>query len=292
MKKQALITKRSLRTTLIGILVSAALALVKALGGIFGHSYALVADAIESGSDVLTSTMLWFGLRWSMRPPDKNHPYGHGKAEALVAIGISMALLLAALLIVRDSIANIQQPHLAPAPYTLVILAVVVLVKEGLFRWVKKTGEEMNSSALKADAFHHRSDAITSVAAFVGISIALLGGEGYEMADDYAALVAAVFIGYNAYVIARPAVGELLDESLDTRMHERIVRIAEAVPGVLHVEQCHSRKMGTSYQVDLHIWVNGQLTVSEGHDIAHLVKNRLREKIEQIANVHIHVEPS
>lgn len=289
--KQALITKRSLRTTLIGILVSAALALVKALGGIFGHSYALVADAIESGSDVLTSTMLWFGLRWSMRPPDKNHPYGHGKAEALVAVGISMALLLAALLIVRNSVVNIQEPHLAPASYTLVILLVVVLVKEGLFRWVKKTGEEINSSALKADAFHHRSDAITSVAAFVGISIALLGGKGYEMADDYAALVAALFIGYNAYGIARPAVGELLDESMDPRMHERIVRIAEAVPGVMHVEQCHSRKMGTSYQVDLHIWVNGQLTVREGHDIAHAVKNRLREKIEQIANVHIHVEP-
>ncbi len=291
MKKPALITQRSLRTTLIGILVSAALALIKALGGIFGHSYALVADAIESGSDVLTSTMLWFGLRWSMRPPDKNHPYGHGKAEALVAVGIAGALLLAALVIVRNSVANIQEPHRAPAPYTLVILLVVVLVKEGLFRWVKKTGEETNSTALKADAFHHRSDAITSVAAFVGISVALLGGPGYEMADDYAALVAALFIGYNAYVIARPAVGELLDESLDTRMHERISQIAASVPGVTRVERCHSRKMGPSYQVDLHIWVNGQLSVSEGHTIAHAVKNRLREKIEQIADVHIHVEP-
>ena len=286
------ITRKGLKTTLIGIFISAMLATVKALGGIFGHSYALIADAIESASDVVTSTVLWLGLRWSLRPPDKNHPYGHGKAEALAALGISLAMLLAALVIFRDSITNIQQPHRAPAPYTLIILVLVVLVKEGLFRWVKKAGEELNSSALKADAFHHRSDAITSVAAFVGISIALLGGPGYEMADDYAALVAALFIGYNAYIIARPAMGELLDESLDPQMHEHIVKIAEAVPGVINVERCHSRKMGTSHQVDLHIWVDGQLTVSEGHRIAHSVKNQLREQIQQIADVHIHVEPS
>ncbi|RPG36396.1 MAG: cation diffusion facilitator family transporter, partial [Muricauda sp. TMED12] len=167
------ISKKGLKTTLVGIIISAFLAIIKGLGGIFGHSYALIADAIESASDVLTSAMLWAGLKWSSKPPDENHPYGHGKIEALVAIGIAIALIIAGGIIVRDSIIHIFEPHKSPAPYTLIILVVVVATKELLYRYVLKTGDEINSSAVKADAFHHRSDAITSIAAFIGISIAL-----------------------------------------------------------------------------------------------------------------------
>ncbi|MDW3212160.1 MAG: cation diffusion facilitator family transporter [Reichenbachiella sp.] len=285
------ISEKGLKTTLIGIIISAVLAIVKALGGIFGNSYALIADAIESGTDVVTSGMLWLGLRWSTKPADENHPYGHGKAEALVALGISLALVGAAFIIIKDSIFHIQSPHKTPAPFTLIILVVVVITKELLYRFVLKAGKEIQSEAVKADAFHHRSDAITSVAAFMGISIALWGGEGYEVADDYAALIAAAFIIYNAYGIGRHAVGELLDESLEPELHEQIILLAEQIMNVKKVEKCHVRKMGTAYHVDLHIWVNGELTVENGHMIAHKVKDRLIEGFPQIIDVHIHIEP-
>lgn len=282
---------KGLRTTLIGIIVSALLAVVKALGGIFGHSYALIADAIESGADVFTSTMLWVGLKWSAKPADENHPYGHGKAEALIALGISLALVLAAGIIIHDSVLHIMEPHKTPAPYTLIILVVVILTKELLYRFVLKMGTEINSGAVKADAFHHRSDAITSAAAFIGISIALIGGEGYEIADDFAALLAGGFIIYNAFGIARPAIGELLDEAMEPEMHEEIANIALTADAVEYVQKCHARKMGTGYHVDLHIWVNGNLSVTHGHAIAHDVKDSIMKKIPQVLDVHIHVEP-
>ena len=229
------------------------MALIKGLGGVFGHSYALIADAIESASDVLTSAMLWAGLKWSSRPPDENHPYCHGKIEALVAVGIGIALTIAAGIIVHDSIIHIMEPHKSPAPFTLIILVVVVLTKELLYRFVLKTGDEINSSAVKADAFHHRSDAITSIAAFIGIYIALIGGRGFEIADDFAALIAAGFIFYNAYKISRPAIGELLDEAVDSGLCKSVIGISEKMPDVIKVERCRSRKMGTAFHIDMHI---------------------------------------
>lgn len=280
-----------LRTTLIGIIVSALLALAKALGGIFGNSYALIADAIESGADVFTSTMLWLGIKWSGKPPDENHPYGHGKAEALVAMGIAIALTIAAGIIIRDSIYNILEPHKTPKAYTLVILIFVILTKELLYRYVLQTGKEINSGAVKADAFHHRSDAITSAAAFVGISIALIGGEGFEVADDFAALLAGGFIIYNAWSIARPAIGELLDEALEPEIQEKVFQIASNTTGVRLVEKCTSRKMGLGSHVDMHISVDKNITVEEGHAISHRVKDNIKEKIPSIIDIHIHIEP-
>ena len=285
-------SKKALKTTLVGIIMSGLLAIIKALGGILGNSYALVADAIESTSDVFTSTMMWLGLRWSSKPPDQNHPYGHGKAEALVAVGISMALLFAAYLITKDSIYHIMEPHKTPAPYTLIILVVVIISKELLYRFVLKTGLEIESGAVKADAFHHRSDAITSAAAFIGISIAIIGGKGYETADDYAALFAAVFIVINAYHIIRPAIGELLDESLAPELQKQVKFLALEIDGVNKVEKCYLRKMGVMYHADLHIWVTSDITVHEGHTIAHDVKDAIQKELPQVLEVMIHVEPT
>lgn len=284
-------SEKGLKTTFIGIVVSALLAVIKGLGGIFGHSYALIADAIESVSDVLTSAMLWAGLKWSSKPPDENHPYGHGKIEALVAMGIAIALVIAGGIIVRDSIFHIIEPHKSPAPFTLVILIAVVITKEVLYRFVLKTGKEINSTVVKADAFHHRSDAITSIAAFIGISIALIGGEGYEIADDFAALIAAGFIFYNAYKIGRSATGELLDEAIEPELRADIVRVAEENTKVIKVERCYTRKMGTAFHVDMHIWIDGTKTVIEGHDIAHAVKDDLIKNFPNLIDVHIHIEP-
>lgn len=285
------LSKKGLRSTLIGIIASAILAVVKGLGGIFGNSYALIADAIESAADVFSSAMLWFGLKWASRPADENHPYGHGKVEALIAVGISLGLVGAAVIIVRDSIRHILEPHKTPEFYTLIILVLVILVKELLFRYVLRTGEKINSNVIKADAFHHRSDAITSVAAFIGISVGLIGGEGYEVADDYAALFAAVVIVINAYGIFRPAIGELLDEAMEPELRDEIYAIARSVPEVIKVHKYRSRKMGIMVQVDLHIWVDRNKSVKEGHDIAHNVKEIIITRIPRIADVHIHIEP-
>ncbi|MCO6149124.1 cation diffusion facilitator family transporter [Flavobacterium sp. NRK1] len=282
---------KGLKSTFIGIIVSALLAVLKALGGIFGNSYALIADAIESTADIFTSSMLWLGLKWASKPADEDHPYGHGKAEALIAIGIGAALAIAAFVIGKESIHNIITPHKTPKPYTLIILLVVILTKEVLYRYVKKTGHETNSDAIKADAFHHRSDAITSAAAFVGISIALIGGKGYEVADDYAALFAGVIILINVYHIVRPAIGELLDEDLDPALNERVRELAAEVKGVKNVEKCHTRKMGILNHADLHIWVDGGLSVTEGHTIAHAVKDHIQHVLPQFAEVMIHIEP-
>lgn len=268
------------------------MAVLKATGGILGNSYALVADAIESATDIVSSGLLWIGLRWSLRPPDKEHPYGHGKGEALISLGIALALVGAATVICIKSIHNIITPHKTPAPYTLLILLVVIVVKELLFRFVLRTGRETNSGAVKADAFHHRSDAITSAAAFIGISIGLLGGPGFEVADDYAALFASAIIFVNAYRIARPATGELLDEDLDPVLNANIRRIAQGVREVINVERCRVRKMGPFNFADMHIWVDKSLTVEQGHAIAHHVKDLIQKEYPLFADVLIHVEPA
>ncbi|KAA8475452.1 cation diffusion facilitator family transporter [Arcticibacter tournemirensis] len=287
-----IIPNRGLRTTLIGIIVSGILAIIKALGGVFGHSYALIADAIESTADIFTSSMLWLGLKWSAKPADKEHPYGHGKAEALTAIGIALALTIAAFIIAKESIHNIITPHKVPEAYTLIILVVVIATKELLYRYVLKTGLEINSGAVKADAFHHRSDAITSAAAFIGITIGLIGGKGYEVADDWAALFASLIIVINAYKICRPAIGELLDEDLEPELNQKVKQLAAEIQDVILVEKCHTRKMGVMNHADLHIWVDKNLTVEQGHDIAHKVKNHVQKSLPQFIDVMIHVEPA
>lgn len=284
--------RKALRATAIGLVVSAVLAAVKGVGGVMGNSYALIADAIESSADIFTSAMMWLGLRWSQRPADKEHPYGHGKGEALITLGIAFVLVLAAGLIAFKSVQNIITPHKIPAPYTLIILVAVIAAKEVLYRFVLRTSREVGSAAVEADAFHHRSDAITSLAAFIGISIGLIGGPGFEVADDYAALFASAIILINAVKIARPAVGELLDEDLDPRLNDEVATLAAGVEKVTHVERCRIRKMGPFKIADLHIWVDKNLTVEEGHRISHEVKDLIQRTHPLFADVMIHVEPA
>lgn len=286
-----LCSNKGLITTSIGIIVGIVLAAGKLLGGYFGNSYALIADGIESIADLFTSVLLWFALRWSLIPADANHPYGHGKIEALISLAIALFMTFASFLIIKNSLIHVFEPHEIPEKYTLLILIIVIVIKEIMYRYVLSVGKALKSDLIKADALHHRSDAITSVAALIGISISLIGGPGYETADDYAALFAALWILYNVYKIARPAIGELLDETLEPDLIIEIKNIASKVSGVTLIEQCKFRKMGTAYQVDMHIWVNKDLTVSEGHQIAHDVKNAVLKEIPRILDVHIHVEP-
>lgn len=284
-------TKEAIKTSYLSIIGNALLAIVKALTGIFGNSYALIADAIESTTDVFSSTLVLLGLKYSSKPPDENHPYGHGKAEPLITFLVVGFLVVSATVIAYESINHIKTPHSSPEPYTLVVLALIIIIKEIFYRIVSKKSKETKSTSLKADAWHHRSDAITSLMAFIGISIALVMGEGYENADDYAALFASGFILYNAYLILRPALGEVMDEHMYDDMISDIREISEAVPGVVETEKCYVRKTGMTFLVDLHIAVDAQISVKEGHDIAHNVKNQILDTLPEIIDVLIHVEP-
>ena len=284
--------QKAMKSTVLGMVVNLLLALVKGTAGILGNSYALVADAIESASDVFSSLVVWVGLRVASKPPTKKHPYGRGRAESLAGLIVSLALFAAAINIAVQSINEIRTPHKVPAPFTLGVLVLVVLTKELLFRRVFKVGEEVTSLAVKTDAWHHRSDALTSLAAFIGISIALFGGPGYASADDWAALVASVVIAFNGYQLLRPALGELTDATPDSELEKLIREIASKVDGVKGTHRCWIRKHGFDHYIDLDILVDGELSVREGHDIAHEVHDVIREQIPLISKVMVHVEPS
>ena len=283
--------KRGLKTTLIGIIASCILAAIKIFTGIVGNSYALIADGIESLTDIFTSSIVLTGLYFASKPADENHPYGHGKAEPFAGVAVSLGIFIAAMIIVVQSIHEIITPHHAPAPFTLIVLILVIVTKETLFRFVIKVGTSVNSIAVKSDAWHHRSDAITSAAAFIGIAIALAGGEGYESADDFAALFASVIIIINAYRIFKPALFELLDTAPPVQVIQKVRGTASKVENVMSIDKCFVRKMGFDYFVDIHVLVDANLPVHKGHEIAHQVKDQLMKEYSNISDVLVHIEP-
>lgn len=279
------------RVPLIGMAVNAALAVVKIVVGAVGHSYALIADGVESAADTVSSLVVWSGLRVAAAPPDESHPYGHGKAEAIAAAVASLALLVAAVFIAVQSVQEIRHPHLLPHWWTLATLAVVVVVKEALARWTAKHGKAANSTAVESDALHHRSDAITSAAAFVGISIGLIGGPGYEAADDWAALLACGVIAFNGFRLLKAAVDDLMDAAPPADLEKEIRSIAQGVGGVKAIEKMRVRKSGLHYFVEIHVQVDGAVTVREGHAIGHRVHDALIASPHSVADVFAHVEP-
>lgn len=284
--------QRSLRATFLGLAVNVALTVAKFLAGILGHSQALIADAVESLADIFSSIIVWRGLVVAETPPDEDHPYGHGKAEPLAAAVVSAMLLLAAGLIAYHSLQGIVEPRSAPSPWTLIILVVVIVVKETLFRFVLHESRHVDSSAMQTDAWHHRADAITSTAAFIGISIALIGGKGYETADNWAAVAAAFVIGFNGWRLLRPALNDLMDTAPDRELIEQIRTVAQTIPDVVRVEKTRVRKMGYQFFVDMHVEVDPQMTVENSHRLGHEVKNKVREEIPSVRDVLIHIEPS
>ena len=284
-------SKTALRTSVFSIVGNVLFAIIKFLAGVFGNSYALIADAIESTADVFSSVLVWTGLKYSTRPPDENHPYGHGRFETLSTFAVIGFLVVSATVIAYESIQNIKTPHEGPKVFTLYVLGGIILFKELSFQYVIKKSRQTNSSSLKADAWHHRSDAITSVMAFIGIAFAIFLGEGYEAADDVAALLASGIIIFNAYKIFKPVLSEISDEQIYDELIRKIREIAITVPGVIDTEKCHVRKMGMDYYVDLHMIVDGTVSVIEGHKIAHDLKDEIQRKIPQVADVLVHTEP-
>jgi len=280
------------KTAWLSLIGNLGMAIVKFLVGYFGNAYALIADAIESTGDVFASMLVLIGIKYAQKPPDENHPYGHGKVEPLITFAVVGFLVVSGTLIIDESIHNIMTPHKAPHSFTLYFLGAIILIKEGFFRYVDKTSKETGSTSLKADAWHHRSDAITSAFAFVGILIAVILGDKYAAADDWAALCASGVIFFNAFLIFRPALGEIMDEH---RYDDFIVVIRELshdVPGVVKTEKCWVRKSGMRYWVDIHVHVDGGMSVHEGHTIAHALKERLMNELPEIEDVLVHIEPA
>ncbi|HMF46060.1 MAG TPA: cation diffusion facilitator family transporter [Candidatus Udaeobacter sp.] len=280
------------RVALLGLVINVVLASVKIVAGVVGHAYVLIADGMESALDVAGSAVIWGGLTVAARPPDRTHPYGHGKAEPIAALVVAICVLAAAIGLAIASVREILTPHHGPAPFTLAILVVVIVIKEFLFRYVNRIGRHLESTAVKTDAWHHRSDALTSAAAFIGISLALLGGERWRSADDWAALFACAVIATNGVRLALPAFQEIMDTAPAGKFVGSILAVASSVPGVVEVEKCYARKMGLDYYVDLHVGVDGNISVHEGHEIAHRVKSAIQQSNSRIADVLVHIEPA
>ncbi|MCH8339445.1 MAG: cation transporter [Chloroflexi bacterium] len=272
--------------------INLVLALIKISTGVIGNSYALIADGIESTSDIFSSLIVLSGLQISSKPADHSHPYGHGKAESLAGMAVALFLIGAGVLIGVQAIREILTPQQSPAWFTLPILVIIIFVKEALYRRMYSVGSDLDSTSLRSDAWHHRSDAITSLAAFVGISIALIGGSGYESADDWAALLAVAVIFANGIRLLRPALDEVMDASVSDDIEQQVISIASSVEGVVAIEKTRIRKSGLGYLMDLHVQVDRDISVKNGHAIGHKVNDRLKKSSLAITDVVIHIEPA
>ena len=284
--------QRSLRTVFIGLGANLVLAGVKLSAGLIGHSYALVADAVESLADVFSSLVVWRGLVVAALPADKEHPYGHGKAEPIAAAIVAGMLLTTALSIIVQASEAILAPSTRPAKFTLAVLIASLVIKELLFRFVAREAEALDNLAVRTDAWHHRSDAIVSLAAAVGIAVSLWGKSNLIAADKIAAIAAAGVIAWNGWNLMRPALNELMDAAPDLALVGKIKTIASATPGVRFVEKCVMRKTGYHYFVDMHVEVDPQMTVLAAHEIAHRVKDSIRGQFPTVLDVLVHIEPA
>lgn len=291
-----LASRRGIRAAQVGMLVGILLAITKLVAGIAGNAYVLVADAIESMADVFGSLAVWGGLAIASQPPDADHPYGHGKAEALAAAAVALTMLGAAVAIVIEAISAIQMPHSPPAPWTLLVLIVVVVVKWQLSRWVGSVGTAIGSHAVRADSWHHLSDAVTSAAAFIGIGLALLAARVWHsprwaVADDWAALFAAAVIAGNGVSLLRPALHELMDRMPGDDIISPIRHAAESVAGVRAIEKLYIRKTGLVYRVTVHVQADPSMPLVDAHVLAHRVQDAIRAAVPNVQSALVHMEP-
>lgn len=276
---------------IVSVLTNTGLAFIKVTAGVLGNSYALIADGIESTLDVVGSLIVWRGIRAAHRPSSEDYPYGLGKAEPLAGVVIALMLIGAALLIAVESTRELLTPHHAPAPFTLIVLVIVVITKEILYRRVVRTADELESLALKSDAWHHRSDALTSLAAFIGIAAALIGGPGWEGADDAAALFAAGIIAWNGYRLVKVPLRDLLDAAVYPHIEEQAAALATGIAGVRMVEKCRARRSGVYFLIEIHVMVDGTITVHEGHEVAREVRKVLCASSLSVRDALVHIEP-
>ncbi len=279
-------------TLLFSLFGTIVLVVIKLSVGIFGKSDAVLTDAIESCGDAISTFLLILALRYSQKPADHKYPYGHGKIEPLTSFLVVIFLVGAAVLIAYHSIIGIvTNEQTVPETFTLYFLTGIIIYKEAMYQYVIRKARKLNSSAMLADAWHHRTDAITSLAALIGVTIAVLGGEKYAVADSWAALLGCLVILYNAYRMFIPILGEILDQNTYPELEREIEQNALKIEGVSEIEKMYIRKSGLHYFVDMHLQVKADITVLKGHEIAHRVKDVVMEDNLEIKDILIHIEP-
>lgn len=284
--------RKSRRVAFWGIVVSLGLGAAKLLGGLFGHSFALISDAVHSLGDALAASALLGALIYSQRPPDSDHPYGHSRAETVAGSSVAMLLILSGLWIGGEAIAHFFQEYQTPAAYTLGIALGSAVLKEGMFRYNSRVARQTGSSALMASAWDHRLDAFNSLAVVAGVALAKWGGPEWHWADHAAALGVAALIVWVGLSLFWSNLHELLDRQADPELVRQVRAEALEVAGVLGVEKLLIRKVGLEYLVDMHIEVDPHATVRAGHAIAHAVKDHVMGRTPLVKNVMVHVEPA
>lgn len=276
---------------LLGLAVNLLLGVVKLVGGILGHSFALIADAVNSIGDVVTTLVVLFALRVAQRPPDAEHPYGHSRAEGIAASNVAILMIVSALLVGWEAIQRLSNVNLAPPVWTLWIAGANVIIKEGLYRYKFKIGRRLGSASIIANAWDHRSDALSALAVLIGLATVRIGGARFMWADEAASLVVVAAIVWTGVQLFRSSASELMDVQADSKYVNRIRATALLVKGVEDVETLWVRKSGLEYFADIHIQVDPSLTVAEGHRIGHRVKDHLLEEYVSLRDVLVHLEP-
>ena len=288
--------RRIYRVTFVGFAVNLVLSLLKLVAGVFGRSGAMIADAVHSFSDLATDIVVIVFARISAKPRDDGHDYGHGKYETLATILISIALGIVGVGILADSIRAIRvviDGGLLPRPGLIALVAAVLSIaaKEILYRYTVREGRAIDSPSVVANAWHHRSDALSSLGTLVGIGCAYFLGERWRIADPIAALIVAVFIFKIAFDLIRTGLGELLEKSLPEETEQEILRIVTADPAVREPHNLRTRRIGAAIAIEVHVRVDGAMTVACSHVLTVAIERRLRARFGEGTMIAIHVEP-
>ena len=288
--------KEIYKTTLLGTAVNVILVVLKFIAGIVGRSSAMVADAVHSLSDFVTDVIVLVFVKIAGKPKDKGHDYGHGKFETLATLIIGLILALAGVALMINGIELILKSlngHTLPQPtmLALVIAIVSIVSKEWLYRVTLRKGNDVNSPAVVANAWHHRSDAISSLGTLAGVAGAMFLGQHWRILDPLAAIVVSFFIIKSGYDIMKPSIAELLEASLPEQQEHEITAAVCAVPGILSVHNLRTRRIGNRIAIDLHAVMNGDITLTQAHALATQAEKSIRDKFGQNSIINIHMEP-
>ena len=284
------------RTTLLGTVINSILIILKFLAGILGRSSAMVADAVHSLSDFITDVIVLVFVKIAGKPRDKGHEYGHGKFETLATVIIGLFLIIAGVGLMINGIDLVVKsingtPLPRPGYLALIIAIVSIISKEWLYHFTAKKGREVNSQAVIANAWHHRSDAISSIGTLIGIAGAMFLGEHWRILDPAAAIVVSLFIIKSGYDIMKPSIDELLEASLPEEQEAEIIRIVTAIPGIKNIHNLRTRRIGNEIAVDLHAKMDGNLSLSAAHAIATLAEKAIKQRFGENSFINIHMEP-
>lgn len=278
------------KVTIKSIVWNLILTFIKIVSGILGKSNAMIADGLHSASDIISSIGILVGNKIANVPNDEGHNYGHEKAETLVSFLLSILLIVVSLKIGFDafkSLFNVNEVQI-PTLLPLIVSVISIAIKEYQFRITIKVARKINSPSLKADAWHHRSDALSSVAAFIGIGGAMIG---FKILDPIASIIVALFVAKVGFDILKDSTNELMDYSIDSEQEKQIINIVEGTEGVINLGEIRTRKHGATAYVDLIICVNKDLTVYEGHEIATKLEKRIIKDMQFVKGITVHVEP-